>query len=64
MARKEKGYELQLPVVYDTENILDNKVRTDDMTGEQFTKNTRLFCDLIKDAGYQPMIYSNMHWGD
>ena len=57
-----EGYELQLPVVYDPESILDAEARTDSVTGEQFTKNTIVFCDLIKEAGYEPMIYSNMLW--
>ena len=57
-----QGYELQLPVVYDPENILDDEARTDDVTGAQFTKNTTAFCKKIEKAGYQPMIYSNMLW--
>ncbi len=56
------GYELQLPVVYDPESILDDVARTDDVTGEQFTKNTIVFCDAIRENGYEPMIYSNMLW--
>lgn len=56
------GYELDLPVVYDPESILDAEARTDDVSGEQFTKNTLLFCEEIKEAGYEPMIYSNMLW--
>ena len=57
-----EGYSLELPVVYDPESILDAEARTDDVTGEQFTKNTMLFCKMIADAGYVPMIYSNMLW--
>lgn len=57
-----KGYELELPVVYDPESILDDVARTDDVSGEQFTKNTRVFCDSIREYGYEPMIYSNMLW--
>ncbi len=57
-----RGYELQLPVVYDPESILDDVARTDDVTGEQFTKNTIVFCDAIRENGYEPMIYSNMLW--
>ena len=56
------GYQLQLPVVYDPESILDDEARTDNVTGEQFTKNTEVFCKRIQDAGYDPMIYSNMLW--
>jgi GH25 family lysozyme M1 (1,4-beta-N-acetylmuramidase) len=57
-----KGYELQLPVVYDPESILDAVARTDNVSGEQFTNNTIVFCDAIKNAGFEPMIYSNMLW--
>ena len=58
------GYELQLPVVYDPELIRDDEARTDDVSGEQFTKNAIVFCERIKEAGYTPMIYSNMVWED
>lgn len=57
-----KGYELELPVVYDPESILYDEARTDDVTGEQFTKNAKVFCKRIRKAGYEPMIYSNMLW--
>lgn len=55
-------YELELPVVYDPESILDAKARTDDVSGEQFTKNTQVFCSLVEAAGYEPTVYSNMLW--
>ncbi len=55
-------YELQLPVVYDPESILEVEARTDDVTGEQFTRNTIAFCEAVKAAGYAPMIYCNMLW--
>ncbi|MCR5719259.1 MAG: glycoside hydrolase family 25 protein [Lachnospiraceae bacterium] len=54
--------ELELPVVYDPELIRDDAARTDDVTGEQFTLNTIAFCDRIREAGYETMIYSNMVW--
>lgn len=57
-----EGIELQLPVVFDPELIRDDTARTDEVTGEQFTKNTIVFCERIKQAGFQPMIYSNMYW--
>ncbi len=56
------GITLQLPVVYDPERIRDDIARTDDVSGEQFTKNTIVFCDALREAGYEPMIYSNMLW--
>ena len=53
---------LQLPVVYDPESILDDVARTDSVTGEQFTANTMTFCKRIEEAGFKPMVYSNMLW--
>ncbi|MCR4674139.1 MAG: glycoside hydrolase family 25 protein [Lachnospiraceae bacterium] len=56
------GMKLELPVVYDPEHVLDDEARTDDVTGEQFTKNAVVFLDTIKEAGYTPAIYANMLW--
>ena len=56
------GRKLELPVVYDPESILDDEARTDDVSGAQFTANTRVFCATIKAGGYDPMIYANMLW--
>lgn len=56
------GTSLELPVIYDPELIRDTEARTNNVTGEQFTKNTIVFCDAIEEAGYEPMIYSNMVW--
>ena len=58
-----KPYELQLPVVFDAENILDDDARTDDVTGEQFTRNAIAFLNRIEKEGiYDTAIYSNMKW--
>ena len=57
-----KGQELQMPVVYDPEHILEDEARTDGVTGEQFTQNAKVFCKAIEEAGYDAMIYSNMLW--
>ena len=57
-----QGYTLQLPVVYDPESILDDEARTDNVSGEQFTKNTEVFCSAVAEAAYDPMIYANMLW--
>lgn len=56
------GYKLQLPIVYDPELIDDEEARTNDVTGEQFTKNTIAFCEAIQAAGFETMVYSNMIW--
>jgi len=53
---------LELPVVFDPELIRDDDARTDTVSGEQFTKNTIVFCEYVKKKGYTPMVYSNMVW--
>ena len=57
-----RGQELQMPVVYDPEHILEDEARTDDVAGEQFTDNAETFCKAVEEAGYDAMIYSNMLW--
>lgn len=54
--------EITLPVVFDPESILDDDARTDNVTGEQFTKNAVAFLEEIEEAGYKGMIYSNLIW--
>ncbi len=56
-------YEIQLPVVFDAENIDYDDARTDNITGGQFTNNAVAFCDRILQEGYyDTAIYSNMKW--
>lgn len=57
-----KDYPITCPVVFDTEEIKYDTARTDNLSSEQFTKNCQIFCDRIKEAGYNTMIYANMKW--
>lgn len=57
-----KDYQINGPVVFDTEEIKFDTARTDNLTGEEFTDVCIVFCDIIKEAGYRPMIYANMKW--
>lgn len=54
-----EGYELSMPIVFDTEPIYYDDARTDDLTPEELTDITIAFCERIKQAGYTPMIYAN-----
>lgn len=58
------NYKLDLSLVFDPETIKGDIARTDDVTGDQFTKNAIVFCDEVKKAGFTPAIYSNMVWED
>lgn len=53
---------IDLSIVYDPESILGANARTDGVSGEQFTRNSIVFCERIIEAGHRPMIYANMKW--
>lgn len=56
------GMELDYPVVYDEEYVIEDEARTDGVSAEQFTKNALAFCETIEAAGYEPAIYATMKW--
>ena len=55
-----QGYELSYPVVCDVEKTAKSTGRMNQLTVEERTHLVRLFVDKVKEAGYTPMIYSNM----
>lgn len=56
-----RDYPVSYPVAYDVESqyLLDNG-----LTREQITSHARIFCDIIRQAGYRPMVYTNKNWLD
>lgn len=48
------------PIAIDVEEVLDKSARTALLTKEERTKTVIAFCEKIKEAGYQPMIYGNL----
>lgn len=58
---KEYEAELQLPIVIDVEQSSNPaKSRTKNLTQEDRTKIVIAFCERVKEAGYEPMIYGNL----
>lgn len=55
-----EGYDITYPVVFDIEEPTSNSARTAKMTKEEYTAVTLSFCNTIKEAGYEPMIYGNL----
>lgn len=56
-----EGYKINMPVVIDVEESANTqKNRTKNVTAEQRTKNVIAFCERIKEAGYDVMIYGNL----
>lgn len=51
-----KDWDVQMPLVYDWE-YMGEDVRTSKMDSRTLTDMAKAFCDTIKEAGYEPMIY-------
>lgn len=54
---KIKTYRITYPVVYDFEDY--QRYRCANVDGAQATKNAHTFLNLIRQAGYDPMMYAN-----
>lgn len=55
-----EGYDITYPVVLDVEAVTSDNARTAGLTMEERTKYCITFCERIRQAGYQPMIYGNL----
>lgn len=53
-----EDYDIDMPVVFDWEYV-DSEARTAAMDAETLMACTKTFCDAIRDAGYEPMVYFN-----
>jgi len=56
-------YNIECPVVFDVELVSGAKGRMNDISLEERTNLTLLFCQTIENAGYRPMIYHNTEMG-
>ena len=53
-----EGWQLEMPVVYDWECLAED-YRTVGVDSRTLTDCTKAFCDRIRQAGYEPMVYFN-----
>lgn len=54
--------ELDMPLVYDWEHVASDEARTADLEDRDLlTACARSFCDVVKAAGYEPMVYFNVY---
>ena len=54
-----KDYKVDLPIVIDVEESASSDSRTKDLTKEERTDAVIAFCERIKEAGHEVMIYGN-----
>lgn len=55
-----KDYTIDLPVVYDWEYV-SQEARTGQMDGQTLTDCADAFCRAMEEAGYEAMVYFNLH---
>lgn len=56
-------YKIDCPVVFDVEKVSGEPGRMNDISVDERTEFTRLFCETIEAQGYRPMIYHNTEMG-
>jgi GH25 family lysozyme M1 (1,4-beta-N-acetylmuramidase) len=57
------GAALDFPIAYDWEPIINDTARTDGMTTEEVTACAVAFCQVIRQAGYDTVLYCNGELG-
>ncbi len=61
--QKLSAYDVKCPIVYDVEKTADPTGRMNQLSVEERTNLTQLFCQTVEAAGYKPIIYHNMEMG-
>lgn len=61
---KIKNLNIELPIVYDMENVYIENARLEGANVLTKTNSAKVFCDRIKELGYTPMIYTGQHWSE
>ena len=54
-----EGQSLDMPIVFDWETVPDPTARTANITAEKLNACAMAFCQEIRAAGYEPMVYFN-----
>ena len=57
-----KDYQVDYPIVFDTEAIMGVDARANELPRELRTDIAIAFCERIKEGGYRPMVYANTRW--
>ena len=56
------GYNVTLPIYFDTEEVESGEARTDDLVTAHYTAHAAAFCDAIRAAGYEAGVYASQRW--
>lgn len=55
---------IDLPIVYDMEDVYIEGARLEGLDKETKTLCAKTFCDYIKEKGYDAMIYTGQYWSE
>jgi len=56
------GYQVSLPVYFDTEDVRNGQARTEVMATANYNLNARAFCETMESQGYRAGIYASQEW--
>ena len=57
-----EGYEISLPVYFDTEEVGQGEARTEPMATGMYTLTAEAFCRTIEENGYRAGVYASNGW--
>lgn len=57
-----EDYDIQYPIVFVMEHVLNDQARIDELTKEDKTQISKAFMDAIDEAGYNAMFSGNKEW--
>lgn len=56
------SYDIQLPIIADLEFYENGRLALSDLSKEEMTQNALAFCETIRAAGYEPMLYTSKNY--
>ncbi len=57
-----KKYDIKMPLAIDTELIGSSTARADKLSVSQRTAIVKAFCETVKEAGFEPMVYTGRNF--
>lgn len=57
-----QGYNISYPIYFDTEKVVGDTGRADNISRAQRTANAVAFCETIRNSGYKAGVYSYASW--
>ena len=56
------GYDISMPVYFDTEDVRQGEARTQDLSTANYILNAKAFCETVESMGYSSGVYASQEW--